>query len=90
MVGGEVHTGSNRHVCYFWPTVPALGDCEDGEFGGMKIGRGNRSTRREAVSAPIRPPQISLDQTRARTQTTAVGSQRLTTWVMARHFLIIT
>jgi hypothetical protein len=21
-----------------WPIVPALGDCENGEFGGMKIG----------------------------------------------------
>jgi hypothetical protein len=26
-----------------WPTVPAPGDYEDGEFGGMMIGRGNRS-----------------------------------------------
>jgi hypothetical protein len=24
-----------------WPVVHAPGDCEDGEFGGMKIGRGN-------------------------------------------------
>jgi hypothetical protein len=28
-----------------WPTLPALGDCEAGEFGGIKIGRGNWSTR---------------------------------------------
>jgi hypothetical protein len=27
----------------YWPIVPAPGDCEDGEFGGMN-GRGNRST----------------------------------------------
>jgi hypothetical protein len=26
----------------YWPIVPAPGDCEDGEFGGMN-GRGNRS-----------------------------------------------
>jgi hypothetical protein len=26
----------------YWPIVPAPGDCEDGEFGRMKIGRGNR------------------------------------------------
>jgi hypothetical protein len=32
-----------------WPIVPALGDYDDGEFGGMKIGRGNRSTRRKPV-----------------------------------------
>jgi hypothetical protein len=24
-----------------WPIVPAPGDCEDGEFGEMKIGKGN-------------------------------------------------
>jgi hypothetical protein len=28
-----------------WSTVPGPGDYEDGEFGGMKIGRGNQSTR---------------------------------------------
>jgi hypothetical protein len=25
-----------------WPIVPAQGDYDDGEFGGMKIGRGNK------------------------------------------------
>jgi hypothetical protein len=46
------------------PIVPAPGDCEDGElFGGMKIDRGNRSTRRKPAPAPLRPPQIPLDQT---------------------------
>jgi hypothetical protein len=38
-----------------------------GEFGGMKIDRGNRSTRRKPVPAPFCLPQIPLDQTRART-----------------------
>jgi hypothetical protein len=62
-----------------WPIVPAQGDCDDdGEFGGMKIGRGNRSTRRKPAPAPLGPPQIPLDQTRARTWAAAVGSQRLT------------
>jgi hypothetical protein len=36
-----------------WPTVPAPGDCDDGEFGRMKIGRGNRSTRRKPAPAPF-------------------------------------
>jgi hypothetical protein len=67
-----------------WPIVPAPGDCEDGEFGGMKIGRGNRSTRRKPAPGPLCPPQIPLDQTRARTRAAAVGSQRLTAWAMAR------
>jgi hypothetical protein len=47
-----------------WPIVPAPGDYDDGEFGAMKIGRGNRSTRRKPAPAQICPPQIPLDQTR--------------------------
>jgi hypothetical protein len=62
----------------YWPIVPAPGDCDDGEFGGMKIGRGNRSTWRKPAPAPLCSPQIPLDQTRARTRAAAVGSQRLT------------
>jgi hypothetical protein len=38
-----------------------------GAIGGMKIGRGNRSTSRKPASAPLCPPQIPHDQTRART-----------------------
>jgi hypothetical protein len=60
-----------------WPIVPAPGDY-DREFGGLKIGRGNRSTRRKPAPAPLCPPQIPLDQTRTRTWAAAVGSQRLT------------
>jgi hypothetical protein len=30
-----------------WLNLPACGDYEDGEFGGMMLGRGNRSTRRK-------------------------------------------
>jgi hypothetical protein len=40
-------------------------DC--GAIGGMKIGRGNRGTRRKPAPAPLCPPQIPHDQTRART-----------------------
>jgi hypothetical protein len=50
----------------------------------MKIGKGNRSIRRKPASAPLCPPQISLDQTRDRTRAAAVWSQRLTAWAMAR------
>jgi hypothetical protein len=32
--------------------------------GGMKIGRGNQSTRSKPASAPLCPPQIPLNQTR--------------------------
>jgi hypothetical protein len=41
--GGWSPIGSTRHCGYQWPIVPALGDYDDGEIGGM-IGRGNRST----------------------------------------------
>jgi hypothetical protein len=78
IVGSGVQTRFTRHVDHFWPVVPAPVDCEDGEFGGMKVGRGNRSTRRKPAPAPLCPPQIPLDQTRARTRAAAVGSQRLT------------
>jgi hypothetical protein len=61
-----------------WPIVPAPGNYDDGEFGGIKIGRGNRSTRRKPAPAPLCLPQIPLDQTRVQTRATAVGSQRLT------------
>jgi hypothetical protein len=39
-----------------WPIVAAPGDYDDGEFGGMKIGRGNRSTQRKPPPSPICPP----------------------------------
>jgi hypothetical protein len=67
-----------------WPIVPAPGDYDDAEFGGIKIDRGNRSTRRKPAPAPLCPPQIPLDQTWAQTRAAAVGSQRLTAWAMER------
>jgi hypothetical protein len=35
-----------------------IGDGDCGELGGMKIGRGNPSTRRKPAPAPLCPPQI--------------------------------
>jgi hypothetical protein len=40
-------------------------------FGGLNIGEGNRSSQRKLTTAPICPPQIPLDQTRARTRAAA-------------------
>jgi hypothetical protein len=82
IVGGGVQTGSIGTSATYWPIVPAPGDCEDGEFGGMN-GRGNRSPRRKPAPAPLCPPQIPLDETR-------VGSQRLTASAMARPSLCLT
>jgi hypothetical protein len=68
---GPLGTSANE-----WPIALAPGDYDDDEeFGGMKIGRGNRSTRRKPVPAPLCPPQIPFAQTRTRTRTAAVGSQ---------------
>jgi hypothetical protein len=73
-MGVGVQLGPLGTAATDWPIVPASSDYNDGEFGGMKIGRGNRSTRRKPATAPLCPTQIPLDQTRA----TTVGSERLT------------
>jgi hypothetical protein len=39
------------------PIVPTPGDYEDGEIGGIMIGRGNRSTRRKPDPVPLSPSQ---------------------------------
>jgi hypothetical protein len=41
-----------------WPIVPAPDDDDDecGAVGGMRIGRGNRSTRRKLPPVPLCPP----------------------------------
>jgi hypothetical protein len=45
-----------------WPIVPAP-DHEYGTYGGMRIGRGNRSIRRKHASVPLCLPQIPHDLT---------------------------
>jgi hypothetical protein len=57
------------------------GDC--GAIGGMKTGRGKRSTRRNPAPGPLCPPVIPHDQTWARTRAVAVGSRQLTASTMA-------
>jgi hypothetical protein len=47
------------------PQMIDEGDC--GAIGGMKFGRGNRSTRRKPSPAPLCPPQIPNDQIGDRT-----------------------
>jgi hypothetical protein len=53
-------------------------DDDYGAVGGIRIGRGNRSTRRKPVPVPLYPPQIPHDLTCDQTRAAAVGSQRLT------------
>jgi hypothetical protein len=53
---------------------------DDGDFGavgGMRVGRGNRSTRRKLVPVPLCPPQTPHDLICSRTRTFAVGSRLL-------------
>jgi hypothetical protein len=57
-------TAATSGLLYKPPMIDE-GDC--GAIGGMKIGRGNRGTRRKPTPAPLCPPQIPHDQTRART-----------------------
>jgi hypothetical protein len=63
IVEGGVQLGPLGTSATNWPTVPAPGDYKDGEFGGMMIERGNRSTRRKLVPVPLCPPQIPHDLT---------------------------
>jgi hypothetical protein len=46
----------------YQPRMIGDGDCA--ETGGMKIGRGNRSTQRKPAPEPLCPPEIPHDYTR--------------------------
>jgi hypothetical protein len=66
VLGGWVQLGPLGIVTTNGPVVPTPGyydddDDDDGEIGGMMMGRGNRSTRRKPVPAPLCPPQIPHD-----------------------------
>jgi hypothetical protein len=56
-----VHSGTSATS---WPIVLAAGDCEDEEFDGMKIGRGNRRNHRKPAPVPLCPALIPHDLTR--------------------------
>jgi hypothetical protein len=58
IVRGEVQLGPLDTADTSRPIVQAPGVHEDGEFGGMMIGRGNRSTRKKPAPVPLFPPQI--------------------------------
>jgi hypothetical protein len=58
------------------PIVPATGDYDDEEIGGM-IGRVKRCTRRKPAPVTLCPPQTP-HAVRTLTGASAMGSQRLT------------
>jgi hypothetical protein len=88
-VGGGVQLGSLGTTATNRPIVPAPGDYDDGEIGGMMIGRGNRSTRRKPGPVLLCLPQTPY-AARTRTRAAAVGSQRLTAWATARTRQMLT
>jgi hypothetical protein len=63
---------------------PRMTDDECGAVGGIRIGRGNRITRRKPATVPHCPPKIPHELTWARIRADAVGSRRLTAWAMAQ------
>jgi hypothetical protein len=75
MVGGGVQLGPLDTAATNRPIVPAPGDYDDGEIGGM-IGKGNRSTRRKPAPVPLYPLQ-NPHAARMRTRAAPVGSQQL-------------
>jgi hypothetical protein len=58
LCGGALGTAATTGLLY-QPQMIGDGDC--GEIGGMKIGRGNPSTRRKPAPEPLCPPQIPHD-----------------------------
>jgi hypothetical protein len=55
---GTLGTAATTGLLY-QPRMIGDGDC--GEIGGIKIGRGYRSTRRKPAPAPLCPPEIPRD-----------------------------
>jgi hypothetical protein len=68
--------GTSATVGLFYQ--PRMIDDYYGAVGGIRIGKGNRSTRRKPGSVPLFPPQIPHDLTWDRARAAVVGSQRLT------------
>jgi hypothetical protein len=82
IVGGRVRLGPLGTAASKKPIVPAPGDYDDGEIGGV-IGLGNRSTWRKPTPVPLCSPQTA-HAARTRIRAAAVGSQRLTALATAR------
>jgi hypothetical protein len=85
-VRGEILHEISSHCLYEYSSLeiiikvyqPRMIDDEHGAVGGMRIDRGNRSTRRKPVPLPLCPPQIPYELIWDRIRAAAVGSLRLT------------
>jgi hypothetical protein len=58
-VGGGVQLGPLGTSATNGPIVPAPGDYDGGEIGGMMIGKENRSTRRKPALVPFCSPHAA-------------------------------
>jgi hypothetical protein len=77
ILGDEVQLGPLGTRATSRSIVPTPGDYNDGEIGGLMIGKGKQSIRRKPAPVPLCPPQTP-HAARTRTRAAAVGSQRLT------------
>jgi hypothetical protein len=57
--------------------------------GGMRIGRGDRSTRRKPATMALCPPEIPHDVTWDRTRVAVVGNRQLTTTSFPIHCSLV-
>jgi hypothetical protein len=76
ILGGEVQFGPLGTAATNRPIVPAPSEYDDGEFRGMMICKGNRSTRRKPAPVPLcsrQTPTCCPDENPA----AAAGSQLL-------------
>jgi hypothetical protein len=76
--GKTVHSVHRPLIGLFYQPRMIDDDDDCGAIGGMRIGRGNPSTRRKSAPVPLCLPQIPHDLTGARTRVTVVGSRPLT------------
>jgi hypothetical protein len=73
LCGGTLGPAATTGLLY-QPRMIGEGDC--GEIGGIKISRGNGSTRRKPCPAPLCPSQIPHDWTRIWTRAAATELRR--------------
>jgi hypothetical protein len=66
IVGGGVQLGPLSTEAINRPIFPTPGDYDDGEIGGIMIGRGNRSTRRKPAPVFLCPILCSNINTKHR------------------------
>jgi hypothetical protein len=67
---------------------PRMIDDDYGAFGGMRIGRGNRSARRKPAPVPLCPPQIPHDLTWDRTRAAADRASKSLTFPQGVTYLL--